>query len=130
MTTALSAIEVRKLNAWIAANPDDCREYDVEDIVKRFGITVDDAILVYNSIQIGRPLLNPEVVFESWAHNIDPTELGRLVKEYIAESNHNGWDGFSRADKAGIRRLLTDMRVYFDNDDKDSFRITSSVNPL
>lgn len=67
--------------------------------------------------------------FESWAHNVDPTELGRLFKEYIAESNYNGWDGFKRHDMTGIRHFLADMQLYYTHAEPGTFKTTSSVNP-
>jgi hypothetical protein len=62
---------------------------------------------------------------------MDPAELGRLLKEYVAESNHNGWDGFSRRDMTGIRAMLTDMIRYHVNstDDRPNhFKELSNLN--
>src|SRR5258708_2236737 len=75
----------------------------------------------------------PTYVFEGWALHMDPAELGRLVKEYIAESNHNSWDGFDRHHLTGIRAMLSDMIRYHINvtDDRpDHFKSLSTVNPV
>lgn len=71
-----------------------------------------------------------EARFEAWALHKDPAELGRMVKEYIAESNHGGWDGFDRRDLTGIRKMLVDMQIYFDNCEPGHFQKTSNINPL
>jgi hypothetical protein len=39
-------------------------------------------------------------------------ELGKMFRSYVAESIHNGWDGFERSDKSPIRRMLYDMTIY------------------
>jgi hypothetical protein len=39
-------------------------------------------------------------------------ELGDVFKEYIEESCHGGWDGFSSRDVTGIRRMLMDLKIY------------------
>jgi hypothetical protein len=59
-------------------------------------------------------------------------ELGGLLKEYIAESNHNGWDAWNRRDLTGIRHLLDDMMLYHDSiDDPAEFATKqSNVNPV
>ena len=41
--------------------------------------------------------------------------LGVLLREYIDESCHGGWDGFETRDMTGIRRMLTDLRIYGQN---------------
>jgi hypothetical protein len=56
---------------------------------------------------------NPEAAFERWALNMPRSVLGGLLKEYIAESNHTSWDGFSKRDLTGIRNMLTDMMAYY-----------------
>lgn len=47
-------------------------------------------------------------------------EYGRIVREYLRESCHVGFDGFVRRDRTGVARLLTDLGVfvefYGDND--------------
>lgn len=39
-------------------------------------------------------------------------QLGNLIREYIEESCHGGWDGFSSRDVTGIRRMLVDVSTY------------------
>ena len=132
MTVSLTAAEVRKLNGWIVSNPDDCREYGVEDIAKRFYISDEDAQYVYDRIHTNNGYIQmPETRFEEWALNKDPAELGRLLKEYLGESGHGGWEGFSSRDLAGIRKFVNDLQRYFDMSDPNHFRDTrSNLNPL
>lgn len=130
-----TAAQAKMLNSWIRNNPDDCREYDAEDIAHRFHIEPSQAEFVFQQIQTGRPAIikGPEASFETWALHKDPVFLGRLLKEYIAESNHDGWDGFTRDDLIGIRRLLADLYIYYEYcvaDDPDYFAGTNSVNPI
>jgi hypothetical protein len=77
-------------------------------------------------------LKRPETKFEHWALNMPRAQLGGLIKEYVAESNHNSWDGFDRHDLTGIRKFLTDLMIYHDNHD-DRFGLAtkvSNVNPV
>ena len=55
---------------------------------------------------------DPLVVFQNWVRDMPRAELGGLLKEYLAESNHNSWDGFPRRDLTGIRKLFEDMMLY------------------
>lgn len=69
---------------------------------------------------------------EQYLRDIDPAEVGRLLKEYVAESVHNNWDGFTRADLTGIRRFLLDLELYHKSvvsSNPEHFKQTSSVNP-
>lgn len=71
--------------------------------------------------------------FERWAKPIDPTELGRCLKEYVAEANHGGWDGFASRDLTGVRRFLYDLHLYFTSgkeSDPETFRTLSNINTL
>lgn len=45
----------------------------------------------------------------------DPKRLGDSLKEYVEESIHGGWDGFSSRDLTGIRRLLLDLVTFDQN---------------
>jgi len=78
-----------------------------------------------------------ETEFETWAKQLPRAELGGLLKEYIAESNHGSWDGFDRHDMTGIRKFLADLMVYHKGVvespgmGKDHFAThTSNVNPV
>lgn len=42
-------------------------------------------------------------------------ELRDVLVEYIEESEHAGWDGFTGRDLYGVRRFLTDLGVYIEN---------------
>lgn len=38
--------------------------------------------------------------------------LADRLLEYVAESNHQGWEGFSRRDLTGVRRFLEDFITF------------------
>jgi hypothetical protein len=50
--------------------------------------------------------------FEDFMQNKTTHELGALLAEYIAESNHNGWEGFDRRSLTGVRNFLDDVMMY------------------
>lgn len=77
-------------------------------------------------------LVRAETKFETWAKEMPRAELGGLIKEYIAESNHGSWDGFDRHDLTGIRKFLADLMLYHDNHDDPKGLATkrSNVNPV
>jgi hypothetical protein len=41
--------------------------------------------------------------------------LGKAFREYVTESIHGGWDGFSTRDVTGIRRMLVDLILFQKN---------------
>lgn len=47
--------------------------------------------------------------------NTSPAALGDVFAEYVNESLHGSWDGFTHRDVTGIRRMLTDLIIYHDN---------------
>lgn len=47
-----------------------------------------------------------------WLESMTDEQLGKLVKEYVAEADHSSWEGFSSHDQTGIRRLFFDMMIY------------------
>lgn len=55
---------------------------------------------------------DPRTEFERYFLQIPRAELGGLMKEYVAESNHGGWDGFSKHDITGIKKFLFDVLMY------------------
>jgi len=55
------------------------------------------------------------VEFEAWAKSMPRAELGGLIKEYIAESNHSSWEGYPRRDLTGVRAFLKDVMEYHKN---------------
>lgn len=57
-------------------------------------------------------------VFEEFLRHVPAKRIGNLLAEYVAESNHSSWDGFSPRDLTGIRNFLDDMRRYYQNDDE------------
>lgn len=53
--------------------------------------------------------------------NIPLATLGSRFREYVAESNHQGWDGFSPRELTTIRKLLEDFVLFstaYDLDEK------------
>lgn len=73
---------------------------------------------------------DPLMTFENWAREKDPAELGRLLKEYVTESNHNSWDCHDRRDMTGYRHLFEDMMRYYDGCEPGSFQRTSNVEDM
>lgn len=74
---------------------------------------------------------DPLVVFANYARNMPRAELGGLLKEYLAESNHNGWDGFRKEHLTGIRAFLTDLQLYHENANGSDFaNKQTSTNPV
>lgn len=70
--------------------------------------------------------------FERWIRNMPRSELGGLLKEYIAESNHSGWDGYDTRNLTGIRKLFKDLQAYHEGvDNAEWFRSgITNVNPV
>lgn len=42
---------------------------------------------------------------------MDPVQLQGALLGYLAESDHNSWEGYTRADLTGVRRLLADFAL-------------------
>lgn len=42
-------------------------------------------------------------------HSIPNEQLGKLLKEYVEESQHNSWDGWESRDLVGAFALLSDF---------------------
>jgi len=38
-------------------------------------------------------------------------ELGGYLREYIIESDHNNWDGWSNREKSTCRKVIRDMAI-------------------
>jgi hypothetical protein len=69
--------------------------------------------------------------FEKWSKEMPKAHLGGLIKEYVAESNHNSWDGFSARDLTGVRNFIEDLMRYHDNSDNRDFgTVINNVNPV
>ncbi len=74
---------------------------------------------------------DPLTAFEVWIKNMPRAELGGLIKEYVAESNHQGWDCWSRFDLTGIRKFFDDVKRYHDGCDPKEFATEiNNVNPV
>lgn len=44
---------------------------------------------------------------------LSDAELGAAFREYIAESDHQGWDGYRKDQKTGVNALLKDMYLFY-----------------
>lgn len=77
---------------------------------------------------------NKAVEFEEFIKNMPRAELGGLLKEYIAESNHMEWDGFGKHHRAGMNAFFTDFMNYHNSLDlierEDLGHIINNVNPV
>lgn len=83
-------------------------------MVERVTFLTDDEQDQFESA-LGKPM----VEFERFINQFDtivlpntPTQFFELVKEYVAESNHGGWDGFTLNDLLGIGAFMTDLMTY------------------
>lgn len=89
----------------------------------------------FGDIEVQGDAKNETVTFEQYIKQMPRAELGGLLKEYIAESNHNGWNGFERHHLIGIRAFLADLKLYHENyhhEDRAEHlaRQISNVNPV
>lgn len=50
---------------------------------------------------------------EQFMKNLCRNELGALLAEYVNESNHSDWEGFTTSDKRGIGKFLEDIERYW-----------------
>jgi hypothetical protein len=50
--------------------------------------------------------------FQEYLEKMPPAMIGSLIMEYLRESNHQGWDGFSPRHMSGIRALFRDIMLY------------------
>lgn len=58
---------------------------------------------------------DPLLTFEEWVKTIPNADLGDLLKEYVAESNHQSWDGWDRRHLTGVRNLFEDIKLYWES---------------
>jgi hypothetical protein len=49
---------------------------------------------------------------ETALNTVDDQTLGRLLKEYVGENNHAGWDGYSKRDLTSVRKFLDDLTLF------------------
>lgn len=61
------------------------------------------------------PKLDKLTEFERFIKTLSNEKLGELVREYVEESNHGGWDGYARQDLTGIRKFLEDLSTYYNS---------------
>lgn len=57
--------------------------------------------------------------FEKWFKDMPAAELGELLKEYVRENNHSGWDAWDRHYMTGVRALFLDMMLYHTGGKRD-----------
>lgn len=53
--------------------------------------------------------------FEKAAQDIPAVVLGAVLKEYVAENNHDGWEGFTDQERLTIAVFLDDVMKYYRN---------------
>jgi len=78
---------------------------------------------------------SPLVQFEAYIKNMPRKELAGLIKIFVAEANHNNWDGAERRDLAAIGRLFEDIirfhKVAVESDETPHpFSELCSTNPV
>ena len=81
------------------------------------------------------PSERPETGIEALMTTMPAAEIGRMFAEYINESNHQGWDGFSKRDLTGIRNFFRDLLVFHDSTVRENpahfqTQATSGVRPF
>lgn len=86
-----------------------------------------DAMNEYNELK-----RNPIGKAQEFFNSLPRAEVGGLLREYIAEAEHMGWDGFDRRDRTGVRKLLADLVIYYWNrGDHGSFATeVNNTNPI
>lgn len=85
-----------------AADPDDER---TEDVLRS---TIADSL----HYAIYGPDHHLEERFR--AQSMSNASLGALIREYVSESSHQGWEGFTVRDQMGINSFIRDMMMYHD----------------
>lgn len=50
--------------------------------------------------------------FEAWMLRLFNSTIGIELREYVKESNHSGWDGFTPSELAAIAKFLYDIQLY------------------
>jgi hypothetical protein len=72
------------------------------------------------------------IKFDRYIRQMSRAELGGLLKEYVAESNHGSWEGFNSRDLTGIRRMFEDMMIYHAShtDQRSLATKLTNINPV
>lgn len=55
------------------------------------------------------------VMVEKYFASLSDEQLGKLMKEYISETNWNSWDGFRKREIRGALTVLRDVMIYGQN---------------
>jgi hypothetical protein len=59
------------------------------------------------------PVQSEWTLVHEWLRSVkDDKELGRVFREYVEESCHSSWEGFSSRDMTGVRKMLVDLATY------------------
>jgi hypothetical protein len=93
---------------------EDRSEYSVEDFQSAYNLNEQAAKnlkwLVQEEMRQPKPRtsLELEVAFSVLTNE----DIGKYLKEYLVESNHEGWDAWDSRDKTGAKRLLADLYLY------------------
>lgn len=53
-----------------------------------------------------------ETRFWQWLGSASDAEVGTILKEYLLESAHSGWDGFTFRQLLAFRRLFADINRF------------------
>lgn len=80
---------------------EDRREYDVEQLARMYAFTEIEATDLEQRIQ--RDFLRAPQLSDISAE---------VFKEYVLESQHSNWEGFTDAQRIAIEAMLEDLRLY------------------
>jgi hypothetical protein len=96
---------------------EDRSEYSTKDFQKAHGLNQDEANNLKWLVEqeMTRPSPKNMAEVETNLNKVDSHILGECLKEYIQESNHNGWDAWPSRDKSGAKALLIDLLTYIEN---------------
>lgn len=101
------------LRHWAEDNVDDALEHDAEDIFQRFecnGITKEQADNFFCLIhEPSFNLVPAEARFERLINEMPDDKLADLIRGYVAESNHQSWEGYTKRDMIAFRELFRDI---------------------
>ena len=82
---------------------EDRREYEVDQLADMYEMSTEEAVQLQALIQgLFRPGVTP----------LDEIDQ-EVYKEYIQDSVHNSWEGFSKAEVVALTVMLFDLQLYF-----------------
>jgi len=59
--------------------------------------------------------------FLQMCQGMPANQLGNLIAEYVNESGHSGWEGYSHTDMTGVVAFLRDIITYKTNAPEGQF---------